>query len=201
MTNDELILRLDDQLLKDQMRRMAAKIIGTEKADDVVQDSLIKMFYKFETFDESKASFNTWAVQIAKNGALHMLREKGIDNFRIDLEDKDGKTYDLPDTVEDEDLTDEINHIASKIIETAHTLTNLTKYGLVDEFINFYSGDNHKTFAELSVEYNLPALTLRTIFRRSIHVINERMIGRSEVKNLKAKPSLTYEERKKILSM
>jgi RNA polymerase sigma factor (sigma-70 family) len=202
MTKDELIVKLKDKQMLAQMKSMAYSIVGGERADDAVQNACIKMYTRLETFDETKAAFNTWAVQIAKNEALQMTRLKDNNHISLDIEDEKGRVYEIANLKEDEDFTDEINHIASKIIETAHTLPNLTMYGLVDDFIKFYTYDqSHKTFADLSIEYNLPPETLRTIFRRAIHSINKIMIGRTEVQNMKSKSSLTYDERQKIMTM
>ncbi|WP_276391625.1 RNA polymerase sigma factor [Eudoraea chungangensis] len=43
-------------------------------AQDVLQDSFLKIWQKIKTYDENKGRFYTWAYRIAKNTALNSIR-------------------------------------------------------------------------------------------------------------------------------
>lgn len=47
-----------------------------ELAEDVLQDSLVKIWKNAERFDKSKAKLLTWVIQIVKNTALDYVKSK-----------------------------------------------------------------------------------------------------------------------------
>lgn len=47
-----------------------------ETAEDVLQDSLVKIWKNAKRFDPTKAKLLTWVVQIAKNTALDLVKSK-----------------------------------------------------------------------------------------------------------------------------
>ncbi len=59
------------------MYRITLSIVKTkEEAEDVLQDSLVKIWKNAQRFDASKAKLITWLVQIAKNTALDYVKSK-----------------------------------------------------------------------------------------------------------------------------
>ncbi len=53
------------------------------EAEDVLQESLLKIWKNAQRFDKSKAKLITWVVQIAKNTALDHIKSKASNNARI----------------------------------------------------------------------------------------------------------------------
>ena len=51
-----------------------------EAAEDVLQESLVKIWKNAKKFDPSKAKLLTWVVQIAKNTALDLVKSKANRN-------------------------------------------------------------------------------------------------------------------------
>ncbi|PCJ66665.1 MAG: hypothetical protein COA58_04190 [Bacteroidetes bacterium] len=54
-----------------------------EAAEDVLQESLVKIWKNATRFDASKAKLVTWVVQIAKNTALDFVKSKATRNAQI----------------------------------------------------------------------------------------------------------------------
>ncbi len=65
-----------------------ARLAGRGNAEDITQETFIKVWKNLSKFDVAKASFKTWIFTIAKNTALDFLRKKKILNFS-DLENND----------------------------------------------------------------------------------------------------------------
>lgn len=53
-----------------------------EEAEDVLQESLVKVWKNAQRFDPSKAKLLTWVVQIAKNTALDHIKSKANSNAK-----------------------------------------------------------------------------------------------------------------------
>jgi RNA polymerase sigma factor (sigma-70 family) len=54
-----------------------------QAAEDVLQESLVKIWKNAHRFDASKAKLLTWVVQIAKNTALDFVRSKAARNNKV----------------------------------------------------------------------------------------------------------------------
>lgn len=54
-----------------------------EQAEDVLQETLVKIWKNASSFDGSKAKLITWIVQIAKNTALDFVKSKASRNATI----------------------------------------------------------------------------------------------------------------------
>ncbi|OZB03667.1 MAG: hypothetical protein B7X58_15360, partial [Marinobacter sp. 34-60-7] len=71
------VARKDRQAFIELYLATAPKLLGTVlrivkergRADDVLQDTFVKIWQRADQFDENKASPITWMVSIARNGA------------------------------------------------------------------------------------------------------------------------------------
>ena len=65
-------------------------------AQDVLQESFVKIWQKIHTYDPDKGRFYTWAYRIAKNTALNAIRKRSALIQTDDLSVYNHKTADLP---------------------------------------------------------------------------------------------------------
>ena len=115
---NELVKRYKDRLLNFVFRY----INNVEQAEDVVQDTLIKL-YTHASYYKNVAKFSTWIFTIAKNNALTELRKnkrKKTDSLWTD----DGKFIDisskeesLESKVQNEIAIDQLNKFLDEIPE------------------------------------------------------------------------------------
>ena len=64
-----------------RMFRLVRRIVGESDADDVTQDSFIKIFAKLNTF-RFESPFSTWLHRLVVNEALQHLRSRSRSNTR-----------------------------------------------------------------------------------------------------------------------
>jgi RNA polymerase sigma-70 factor (ECF subfamily) len=86
------------ELSKRHSRRLLLKTYritnNWQDAEDVVQDSFMKVFTHLHTF-ESRATFSTWLTRIAINSALMLLRKR-----------RSSRTFPIDGLIQDEGLSD-----------------------------------------------------------------------------------------------
>lgn len=91
MTQDDLlplIYKKDDKaftLLYDMYAKSLFGVIfnlirDKEEAEDVLQETFVKIWKNIETYNESKGRFYTWILNIARNSAIDRLRSKNFNN-------------------------------------------------------------------------------------------------------------------------
>ena len=56
------------------LRVLASRIVGPSTADDVVQESLERVWRHAASFDAEKGTLEAWALRIARNAAIGQLR-------------------------------------------------------------------------------------------------------------------------------
>ncbi|MGH2666855.1 RNA polymerase sigma factor [Flavobacterium sp.] len=56
-----------------------------EEAEDVLQESFVKIWKNIDSYNESKGRFYTWILNIARNTAIDKLRSKGFNNSQKNL--------------------------------------------------------------------------------------------------------------------
>lgn len=97
MTQDQLLLMIrnrEDRAfthLYDMYSRSLFGVISnlirnTEEAEDVLQETFVKIWKNIETYDPGKGRFYTWILNIARNSAIDKLRSKGYGNSRKNLD-------------------------------------------------------------------------------------------------------------------
>lgn len=56
-----------------------------EEAEDVLQETFVKIWKNISSYNESKGRFYTWILNVARNTAIDKLRSKGLSNSRKNL--------------------------------------------------------------------------------------------------------------------
>lgn len=96
MTQEELleqIYKKDDKaftLLYDMYARSLFGVIfnlikDKEEAEDVLQETFVKIWKGIDSYNESKGRFFTWILNIARNAAIDRLRSKNFNNNQKNL--------------------------------------------------------------------------------------------------------------------
>ncbi|MES2023684.1 MAG: RNA polymerase sigma factor [Patescibacteria group bacterium] len=78
------------------------RLAGEGNADDLTQETFIKVWKNLGRFDAEKSGFKTWLFTIARNTAYDFLRKKKSFNFS-DLENDDSD-FNFSDSISDENL-------------------------------------------------------------------------------------------------
>ncbi|RYG21968.1 MAG: sigma-70 family RNA polymerase sigma factor [Chitinophagaceae bacterium] len=131
-------------------------VINTEVAEDLLQETFIKIWNSASSYDASKGRLFTWMMNIARNLSIDKLRSKDFKNA--------SKNQDIENNV---DFIDE----QKKVTFNADTLglkalvTNLKpEYKNVLDLV-YFKGYTHVEAAE---ELNLPLGTVKTRVRMAI---------------------------------
>ncbi|NUY79794.1 sigma-70 family RNA polymerase sigma factor [Flavobacterium sp. MAH-1] len=128
-----------------------------EEAEDVLQESFVKIWKNIDSYTESKGRFYTWILNVTRNTAIDKLRSKGFnnskknlpsDNFVHLLEDSSRMTYRI-DAI---GLRDFVKKLKPKCIEIINLL--------------FFKG---YTQQEASDELGIPLGTVKTQNRNCIN--------------------------------
>lgn len=116
-----------------------SKINNADDAEDLTSDVFVKVYEKFDSFDESKSSLSTWIYTISRNTLT--------DYFRTN------KTFDeIPETKEDDSsVEDEVcnTEMLEKLAEALETLDERERDIVI---LRFYSG---KTLREISSQMGI----------------------------------------------
>lgn len=87
VSEEELVQRLQQQdeaamaILYDKysaaLYGVILRIVKTEEiAEDVMQESFVKIWYSFHQYDTSKGKLFTWLINVARNSAIDKIRSK-----------------------------------------------------------------------------------------------------------------------------
>ncbi|MFN3950812.1 MAG: RNA polymerase sigma factor [Thermaurantimonas sp.] len=135
------------------------KIVNSEEsAQDVLQDSFIKIWKNISTYDCTKGTLFTWMLNIIRNSAIDFNRSKHV-KYKIRLNDE------IVGITNEQTYTKNFDHIGIKEI-----VANLKpEHKEVIETI-YFSGYTHE---EASQELNLPLGTLKTRVRTAIRQLRE----------------------------
>jgi RNA polymerase sigma-70 factor (ECF subfamily) len=133
-------------------------------AQEILQDSFVKIWQKIDTYDPTKSRFFTWMARIAKNGAIDATRSKSFKKgSKTDSIDNSVNTFEpgndnLP--IENIGLKDLLKHLDEdhrKIID----LLYFQEY----------------TQTEVEKELGIPLGTVKTRARRGIQKLREYLKG------------------------
>lgn len=56
-----------------------------EEAEDILQETFVKIWKNIDSYDESKGRFYTWILNISRNASIDRLRSKGFNNRQKNL--------------------------------------------------------------------------------------------------------------------
>jgi RNA polymerase sigma-70 factor (ECF subfamily) len=130
------------------------RIVGqSDLAEQVLQDSFVKIWKNGHTYDESKGKLFTWMLNIARNTAIDVVRSAGFRDQRK-LQALDNASYAIAADNADPHLMD-MRAMVDKLDE---------KYRVIVQKI-YFEGYSH---AELSEALGIPLGTVKTRLRYAL---------------------------------
>ncbi len=130
-------------------------------AEQVLQDTFVKVWRHGSSYDESKGRLFTWIMNIARNTAIDAIRTSGFKRQSL-ITSIDAGTQKLPAEAHDPHLMD-IRAVVSKLDE---------KYRVLVEKI-YFEGYSQ---SEISEELNIPIGTVKTRLRYALEQLRG-MVG------------------------
>jgi RNA polymerase sigma-70 factor (ECF subfamily) len=129
-------------------------------ADEVIQDTYLKIWQKAEQFDAAKASPITWMVSIARNSAIDELRKHPAGRTTNDdeLDQMAGQQSTAQDQVEDQQTVTRLNHCIDQLEKERQDMVRLA-------YLNGWSRD------DLASQFGQPLNTVKTWLRRALQEI------------------------------
>ena len=140
-----------------------------EEAEDMLQDSFIKIFKELNKFDRSKGSFYTWASKISVNTCLEHIRKQKISIENIE----DEKTI--------HSMQDQFNVLAA--LELKEIINELQKMppGYRTVFnLYFFEEYNHKEIAD---QLNITESTSKTQLMKSKNMLRNLISKEMNISN------------------
>lgn len=144
----------------DALYGVVYRIVGSDQvAEDVMQESLVKIWRHAEAYDATKGRLFTWLVNICRNTAIDVTRSKGFRKSRsihgdektvLNVAQQDGFK---PETIGLKDLVDKLTPEQRILIDKA-----------------YFEG---YTQSELADELNLPLGTVKTRMRAALKTLRE----------------------------
>jgi RNA polymerase sigma-70 factor (ECF subfamily) len=155
------------------IKSYAFKVPGLEQtevfAEELVQETMLKVWMKAATFDAHQASPGTWIFTIARNMRIDLLRKSArhIVNMVSLQPDEDDNTLDMDDIWFEDEHSDVFNIVAqersSKLIQ--ESLWNLPEEQ-AEILRKVYMED--KSHAEVAEELQLPLGTVKSRVRLAL---------------------------------
>jgi RNA polymerase sigma-70 factor (ECF subfamily) len=133
-------------------------------AEEALQDSLLKVWRKSETYDPGRGSASTWLFTIARHRALDLLRQKRPEDSLTVTDDEDGSTYDID--VADEDQNPEARAVEREGIgRLERCMKGLLEAERKSVMLAYYEGYTHP---ELATAMSAPLGTVKSWVRRGL---------------------------------
>ncbi len=124
-------------------------IVKDEKlAQDILQETFLKIWSKIDSFDPNKAKLFTWMYQIARNGAIDATRKKKVHIQNIQEVEKNVSSYTSDQLLEKNELHRMMEQLEPKYKTVVSAL--------------FFNGMTQKEFSESS---GIPLGTIKTRLR------------------------------------
>ncbi|PPI83812.1 RNA polymerase subunit sigma-24 [Marinobacter maroccanus] len=149
-------------------RATAPKLLGTvlrilrdrEWADDVIQDSYLKVWQKAEQFQDGKSSPITWLVSIARNSAIDELRKHpaGRTTNSNELDEMPGRQSTAQEQLEDQQAANKLNHCIDQLEKDRQDMVRLA-------YLNGWSRE------DLASQFEQPVNTVKTWLHRALKQI------------------------------
>lgn len=83
--DDKAYSTLYDMYAKSLFAVIINLINDREEAEDILQESFIKIWKNIDSYDESKGRLYTWMLNISRNTAIDKLRSKNFNNSKKNL--------------------------------------------------------------------------------------------------------------------
>ena len=135
-------------------------IQSNDDANDLLQDTFLKIWKNIENYDSSKGSIFTWMMNIARNLAIDKVRSADFrdSNYNVSIEDK-------------------VLHQIDDEYQTAQDIDGIGLQKIVDKLkpehkqlidLIYYKG---YTQAEVSEEYGIPLGTVKTRIKTAVNTL------------------------------
>lgn len=170
----ELVSRLtsgDQQAMSELYDRFSGAILGvimkiiTDQAvaEDVLQETMLKIWNNINSFDTSKGRLFTWMINIARNQSIDKTRSKGFKNSsqNSSLEDSVYVSETVPSAGASVDTMDVHNWLLHLPEENRQLMRLAYFMGYTQE--------------EISKELNMPLGTVKTKIRNSLIVLRKKL--------------------------
>ncbi|WP_407176650.1 sigma-70 family RNA polymerase sigma factor [Bradyrhizobium sp. STM 3562] len=131
-------------------------------AEDVIQDTYVRIWNGAGQFDPARASPITWMASIARNRAIDIVRRKG----EIAIEEEQGAlevAAETPDPLARRDMTEELKRLLECIGRLQPDRQRLV-------LLAYYNGWSRE---QLAAKFEAPVNTIKTWLRRSLLDIRE----------------------------
>lgn len=163
----ELLVTRNEKGLEAFYDKYAAALLGVinrivgdvQIAEEVLSQSMLKVWNKIDTYKQSKSGLFTWSMAIARNSALDKKRLKSFENRK--------KTDDLTSTV---NKVQSESPISTLVTDKLLRLVD-DKYGDVLQKI-YLEGYSQSETAELM---DIPLGTVKTRLRKAIQILREEL--------------------------
>ena len=126
-------------------------------AEEVIQDTYLKVWQKAEQFDVDKSSPITWLVSIARNSAIDELRKHPAGRT-TNNDELPGQQTRVPDQVEDQQTVKHLNHCIDQLEKDRQDMVRLA-------YLNGWTRD------DLAALFEQPVNTVKTWLRRALQEI------------------------------
>jgi RNA polymerase sigma-70 factor (ECF subfamily) len=143
----------------------APKLLGTvlrilrdrEWANDVIQDSYLKIWQKAGQFQDGKSSPITWLVSIARNSAIDELRKHpaGRTTNSDELDEMPGRQTSAQEQLEDQRAATQLNHCIDQLEKDRQDMVRLA-------YLNGWSRE------DLASQFEQPVNTVKTWLHRAL---------------------------------
>jgi RNA polymerase sigma-70 factor, ECF subfamily len=141
------------------------RILGRpELAEDVMQETYLKVWRMADKFDPAQASPITWMVAIARNRAIDIVRKRGETSIEEEPEAQNVPS-ESPAPLARREMTEELRRLLSCLGKL-----DPEKQRIV--LLAYYSGWSRE---QLSTKLDIPVNTIKTWLRRSLLEIRECM--------------------------
>ncbi|MFT5819412.1 MAG: RNA polymerase sigma factor (sigma-70 family) [Crocinitomix sp.] len=133
------------------------KIVGSEKiAEDVLQDSFLKIWSNITTYDKSKGRLFTWMLNIARNRAIDYTRSKNFKTISYTTQTSNLETNNTQLNIDHIGLLDLVNQLKPEIQNVMN--------------IVYFKGYTHIEAAEF---LNLPLGTVKGRVRKGLKILRQ----------------------------
>ena len=131
---------------------MFYKVLNKEIAEDLTSEFFIKLLTKLNTFDESKANFNTWLYTVARNSVIDYFRSHKIETS---IDDQDNPIelatdYELEENIIESDDRKALYEALVKVDDRTRKLLSLKYFfDMSNKEISSVTGINESTVSTI----------------------------------------------------
>jgi RNA polymerase sigma factor (sigma-70 family) len=134
-----------------------------EEAEDVLQETFIKIADNLHLYDASKSRFFTWMATVAKNKAIDHMRTAGVK--------RSNSTIDVTTVYEDSHLLINCINVEAIGIKQLTWALSATQRNVID--LLYFNGYTQK---EVSETLNIPLGTVKTKARQAINILRAQFV-------------------------